>query len=477
MARKFSIYDTFEYKGYWWIPNNPNQKVAGILTFSEDGINLELFNTLNPDRTNFGMETDKFQIVLGICEGSKEITLYDGFETRFKMSGIISTKLTFNKMLIGKHFNSKEEMNFSSISINYSYIEEWMRFNPFHDQHVFDDGPRIKSVGTVYTFPPVFEEDIESINAKIKAGYHFNTSGELYKTKIFQHTGSLQVFPYENKNLEWFIEVMEELQNLLTLLMNRAVYPKYIELKGETIDLERGIKESITLYVLPMDEFRESKVRVSELFINFRKIEGIIGKVLNNWFSFEDKSSKIIYLRSLYDSGMDWESKFLNYAKSIESFHRNTSGNTGKFVSDEEYEPLKNAMLDSLPSDIDVSFKQKLESTLKYAHHHGFERRIREIFKSIDGELFKMIFDSNRHMRKFAENMTRTRDYYTHYGDKPVILFKDWGLFFANIRLHVILFFHFCKQLGISDEIIRTSIEEDYQLTHSLSMAKKELFD
>ncbi|WP_405158530.1 hypothetical protein [Paenibacillus sp. FSL H8-0283] len=70
----------------------------------------------------------------------------------------------------------------------------------------------------------------------------------------------------------------------------------------------------------------------------------------------------------MYDAGADWETKFLNYAKVIVRYHRETSGGTGKFLSDTDYEPIKGIMLESIPANIERGFRSKLASILAYAY-------------------------------------------------------------------------------------------------------------
>jgi ApeA N-terminal domain 1 len=473
MAKKFSIYDEFEIRGYWFLPSNPENQIAGILKYGLDGIDLQLFGTFTEKGIYVG-ETDKFDIVLGITEEG-EITLHDGFQIRMKMTRITSTQLTFNKMLIGKHFSKKEEMQFHSADINYSNLEDWMGHNPFSDDLVMEEG-KLTQAGMTYTFPSVFEAEVESIGATIKAGYRFNTSSELYRKKTFEHTSSLRIFPDDSQGLEWFLNITSELQNMLTLLMDRPVYPKRIIAKGGLLNKEKDIREKIEIFILPMREFQEKNIRLTDRYISFHLIKDNITTVLSNWFADEEmKSSRRIFLRNLYSESLDWENKFLDYAKSIESFHRDTSGDAGKFVPDETYKPIKQQMIEAVPADIDNNLKQKLNSTLKYAHHFGFERRVRETLVQLPAALRDLMFEDARKLKAFAGDVTKTRDYYTHIGEVPDYYYKEWGLFFANKRMHTVLYYQFCNRLGIGKDILDTVIMQNDSLVQWLKTAKQEL--
>lgn len=473
MSKNLGIYDHFEIRGYWWLPSHPEHQIAGILNFGLEGINLELFGTLTKGNL-FEEQTDKFNFVLGRTEEG-DITLLNGYQTKMKMSEIMSTQLTFNQMLIGKHFVNKEEMHFHSAYINYSYMEEWMGHHPFSEEHVTEEGI-LTQAGMTYTFPPVFEAVVEPIGATIKAGYHFNTSGEMYKKKTYEHSGSLNVIPNEKQGLDWFLDITEELQNMMTLFMNRPVYPKRITAKGEFINEKLNLREKIQIFVLPIRDFQEKSIRLSDRYITYHLIKDDIENILTNWFGDKGiKSSLRIFLRNVYSLNLDWENQFLDYAKSIESFHRDINGDEGKFVTDEAYKTIKQKMVESIPDDTDKDLKNKLVATLKYAHHYGFQIRVRETLLQLHSDLQSVMFDDVKKLKGFAVDVTNTRDYYTHIGEVPDYYFKEWTLYFANKRMHTILFYHLCKRLGIVDDILLPVILQNDWLVNWLENAKQEL--
>lgn len=38
--------EAFEFRGLWWLPEQPKERVAGVLTFSQDEASLELIGLL-----------------------------------------------------------------------------------------------------------------------------------------------------------------------------------------------------------------------------------------------------------------------------------------------------------------------------------------------------------------------------------------------------------------------------------------------
>lgn len=475
MAKDLTMYEKFQFRGFWWTSDNANNRIAGILTYDLDGIYLELFGDFSEELRSLKSNNNTYKFILGITECGKKITLHDGFQVKFKMAGYATTKLSFNQMLMGKLFTSTEEMIFHSASTNYSYLEEWMAYDPFDDEMELDNG-KLKKFGISYKFPPLFETNVESIQAKVKAGYNFRTDSKLYKSKTFQHKGYLDILPYKNQSLEWFLNHIEEIQDFLTLLTNRPVYPKEIRFKGEVINKETQQREKVQLFLLPSKNFSEDKISPFEIFVDYQMIKNEFNEVLNNWFKDEKAApSRMIYLENTYNKAADWNFYFLNYAKSMESFHRDTAEELGQFANNDEYEIIKQAMLDAIPKGTNTDLKNKLNSTLKYAHHHGFERRVRDTLKGLEERLINLTFSDLKKIKGFAGDIRTTRDYYTHFGDKPSYYFKDWDLFFANIRMKMTLFYCFCTRLEISGETIVSVITSDNNLVTRLKTAQQRL--
>ena len=63
MSKTINLDEKLECKGYWWLPNNPNETVAGVLTYIPDEkILLELIGAFDSKKdlsTHFLMKTLK----------------------------------------------------------------------------------------------------------------------------------------------------------------------------------------------------------------------------------------------------------------------------------------------------------------------------------------------------------------------------------------------------------------------------------
>jgi hypothetical protein len=460
-AKDLYINDSFEIKGDWYIPNSEKSKVSGILTFNEKGIYLDLYGSFSRDSL-ISMKNNKYDFLHGVCEDSILITLHDGFEIQHKFGIIETTRLTFNFLFIGKHFNNIDELMFYSIDIKYTYLEEWFD-NRVFDQ-AFPKGGKLKGYTVSYNPPQdIFVVEIPSINAIIKGGYYFSTkAGDHDLTLIHQNCISIVPKGEEKNSFKWFTEKENKLKGLLTFLMNRPIFEKQIIAKGE---YQERYKTRERIYIFPSKglNLKEKKIHHSEVFITLKDIGSSLEDVINNWFNNKIEPTIENYIRTLYNGNSDTVTVFLNYTKALESFHRETSENS-QYVTNSQFNKLRSKMIKAIEDEIDTEFKDKLRGALSYAHHYEFGKRLMHCFEDIDNEIKEIIFHEHN-IDLLANRIKQSRNYYTHFGKKQEgVIEEGFDLYFANILLKTVLFYWIAKELSFTDEFLKRSLDDDYNL-------------
>lgn len=101
-----------EYKGYWFLPSYPENKVAGVLTYyPNEKIELELLGCFGEYSWNIFNESDHEDIIYGKTADNKEITLIDNYRSlKINFSADFPiVRYTCNYMVIGKHVKGLDE--------------------------------------------------------------------------------------------------------------------------------------------------------------------------------------------------------------------------------------------------------------------------------------------------------------------------------------------------------------------------------
>jgi hypothetical protein len=96
-------------------------------------------------------------------------------------------------------------------------------------------------------------------------------------------------------------------------------------------------------------------------------------------------------------------------------------------------------------------------------------KRLRELLCSLEDETTKLIADSPG---KFAEDVTATRNYLTHYSSElQAQAFKGGELYAAYLRLRALLTIILFKELGLEEKDIRALLANSHaRLAESIKM-------
>src|SRR6266540_2513351 len=108
---------SFELKGYWWLPETPENQVSGTLSFlPSELVSLELMGSLikldnpNPRREDFINPS----IILGVSLQGQPVTIAKCTQVQSTGSlvGISTSKFTGYFAYIGVHFSTEAQIKF-----------------------------------------------------------------------------------------------------------------------------------------------------------------------------------------------------------------------------------------------------------------------------------------------------------------------------------------------------------------------------
>lgn len=365
-------------------------------------------------------------------------------------------------MIVGKHINSLDNFLLTNLTITLTNLESWLKYHPFEVDYT-EETQICKVIKE-----PLVEVFVKEINATIKSNYQIISNYEIYKGVAYKYTPELKIVSKEPKSLKWFEKIANSLKNLLSILMNNAVFIESISFK------EQENHRPIQVYTYPFKNYRKEKINGSQgLNFDLPKINGDIEKILNNWFESKIETSHQNYIKNIFDSNtLILEDIFLNYAKAIESFHRDLSSESGKFVEDVEYKKIVEKMICSIKGEADTNLISKLQGTLKYANEYGFQRRIKEVLRMLPDDVKKLVL-AGQSIKDMADQIRNNRDYYTHFGEKPIDYYSLEQLQFINARLKVVVIYSFLNDLGIPKDLIIKGIMEEYSYLGKLEMNKE----
>jgi hypothetical protein len=148
------------------------------------------------------------------------------------------------------------------------------------------------------------------------------------------------------------------------------------------------------------------------------------------------------------------ESVFLSLIQALETYSRATMD--AKYVTPEEYQKIAAALNAGIPADTPSSLKQSLKSRIKYGNEYSLRKRLEGILSSLDTETVKLVCPNHTKLR---DSLVETRNYLTHYTEElKENAIHGPGLFYANLRMKLLLTILLCKEVGVNEESIRKAL-------------------
>lgn len=470
MARpSYTLTDNFELKGIWWLPQKPDLQISGILSFdNESKFSLELLGSFRGLHSLGGHDLFQPEIVLGISDSGHICTLYRNIETsqQFNFPGIQKSIIEAQYLFIGKHFQTPDDITFSSLKASFTNLENWLTIRPFSLE--IPDNKENKDWKLVHKWPTEFKAQLAELEISIESTHEFNTDGNLITDAIWKSKAFLQITPNNPKNFKWYLEMMHDLGNLFTLLIGETTFIKQVIALGDEVQVgpDKTIRENIELF------FAQRKVRISkevhpfEMILPFPRISEQIANVLSLWFTNACRLRTVydLFFGTFYNPDMYLEFQFLSLMQALESFHRVTK--SGKYLNDNDWSPFRETLANAIPAELESGHKESLKGRIKYGNEYSLRKRIGELLENLDKETVSLLSPTEKY---FTGILVDTRNYLTHYDDDlKYVALKNEDLYWANQRLRILITLLLLKEIGIQEKLILDSMKENNKIRQVL---------
>ena len=453
----------FKLEGNWWLPETPNKKVHGSLTFDpEDGLVLRFFGHIGEDPAPGVVFIDYHQIIHGETTEHEDVTLYrcNMDEHNAGPLGENSFKPIF--MLGGILCNSGELMKFDAITLTFPGLESWLGESPF--SRARDEGYQVIK----YKDVEHFQFDLPSVGASISSR-NWMTLGSSVASGWEESIEANPFLKFQFKNamsIDEFYRLIIQIENLFTLMLRQPIASRKIFLWDATLAEEKAVDEQgrpiqrKAELVFPQRGFeKERRLRRHDILVKKAHIPtDALSSLFDIWFGNYDKMSPAysLFFAGVYKPDLYVEFQFLALAQAVESFHRITQG--GTFVDDKEYDEFAKAIRAAMPVGTSSDLKQSFEEKIKYGNEVTLRRRIRELINGLPKELRPFFPDNEREM---VLAIVRLRNDLTHPDDKTPSL-NISKISRGSQILKVLLTIHLLLELKLPARQIHKAIDDAY---------------
>lgn len=395
--------NNIQHKGEWWIPENPDKKISGFLTFSqESGGKLNLIGSFKDIEGRSAVENDSYPVVLGVTTDGKYITLQSSFETNYSFTTAMTqeTSLYVNYIYVGIHLPEESYFSFNKIQAKFTYLYDWVGVSGISRESLGGGS------GFQMSYTPPEDITIRTENGKIDITFGANIKSN-YDISSINEQASIFI---ESNNEISFSEISQNylfpIRSLINLGTTKAnfieeLYFFLAEYPTNPIAVyyaQKFYKPKSKDYLLPLD-----------MLFTLGDIYEDLENRINNWISISQEISSVLHLldRVRISSDMFLELKFLSIAQAVETYHRTRKNNN--FLPADEHKTRVEEILGYIPEKYKELVKRKIDQN---------EKSLLVRFDELAAEKADIMLPIVHDIEKFNKKARDSRNYYTHYGKK-----------------------------------------------------------
>lgn len=432
-----------EYKGYWWLPSDPDNRVAGVLTYyPNEKIVLELLGCFGEYSLAILTGKDEEDIIYGKTAESKEITLINNIRSlslNFSADFPI-VRYTCNYMVIGKHVEGLDEKCSYWATARIPELSNWCQPEAITTTMFFDKNHN--STMTNLSFSTKFRSRKDIINnvevnenttVKIKKGVRYN--GDHFAPEVEQYS-YLEIRKKGKTSIKEIVSDIFKFEQFLSLATLSIVKSSKITLHDKsTYQQEGGTRFYREIHFI--HAFRERnnlQSAESKMFRNlfdYSTIKDVYPEIISKWYNEPIELAPIRYhlISSLEKKQLYGSVDFLIVIQALEGFCRR--------------------------------FRSK-----KYRKTHGLpERDYSDLFAMMGSLLDE--FGNIELIQKCKidkEAVVDSRNYYSHFmpKDKDSKALDGYELYKLTMRLRVLLVCCVLSLYGFDNSRINEIMKESH---------------
>jgi hypothetical protein len=435
--------------GEWFLPENPGRTIPGRLRYTPDHSELELHEAFRPVRGAFRVgDAEAYPLVHGATTDGDRITLFGaqraGFAINFGSAGLRGPeRLLSTRLVVGAPLPT--DFTYPEVSFRVPGLQVWLSRQVVEQS--FDTETDGGGMTARYRVSGLPEEKmrVETINATLGWGIHSRHSSTPTTVSV-EASGWVRVRPHEPRPIEWFLEQLQKISTLLSLLAGSGMSPDCI---NASVDESRHV---VSVMVPLRDAKYCSFTTLHDFYMPRGNMEAELADIVGNWFDVYPKVDTPSRLAtSVLTSDKLWlHVEFLSLMQALEGFHRALY--EGVYLSKSEYASVEATLNAAIPPVLGTDHKKSLRSRIHYGYQVSLAKRLGELASRLSSPIRQLIFGADG---KLPRHWIDTRNYYTHWDEELRAGVLDGeGLYYANVRMRMFLRVLYLNLISIPDTAI-----------------------
>ncbi|MEM9420753.1 MAG: HEPN domain-containing protein [Planctomycetota bacterium] len=397
-----------QYERFWWMPQTPNDRLVGELTYKADGkITLALrgetrkpkVNTLAEALQYESDQSESIKIIHGETLSGKPISLFRSFTTNYSpFRGPIHGKITANTGLIGCHLVDEDEPNLISCQFELANLDAWV----YPKQKAFSSKMDQKNGKLTYATrykPP--KDILVSINdtttLKIESHLLFSESAHPNNSVKLEKTTTAALKHETKTTISTLYAGMTKFLHLFELLCGHPSQIRKVWMTYQDAESNKARCEFLASHHAASN--LNDELNVYDMLFSHRDIQRRFPSITKKWFNLYDsyRNPLGVHFAEIRRPSDFVEQQFLNQVRAIEGIHRQMYLN-----KDYELPPaaFKNKVL-TLTQNMSKRDAVWIKQKLQHANQTSLRKRLLQITE-INPDLSALIIGNTQLFAKLV---------------------------------------------------------------------------
>lgn len=290
--------EAFEFKGYWWRPDDPDNKVAGVLTYKPgESIILELIGTFDRGNDAVVAFLNKAEegIIHGVLGNAKKVTLVKCYPSgSVNMSSFFPIiRYTCIYCFIGRHYGGLEDEGRFRMAVHFPELSYWCHPGMLRETYLDDKEKKGQIISL--TFEAIVGgktvEEVElddGFKIQLKAGANFNGDHAMLNNGIGQSSW-LEISHNEKISFNKLLSRVYQFEEFLSLATMRVVEASEMSIYDEDYyqEYDSGDKHYHSIYFFSNHWRGKDTEKVDDIrfLFGFDAIKDRFGEIMRAWYA------------------------------------------------------------------------------------------------------------------------------------------------------------------------------------------------
>lgn len=371
------VLNEWRVSGVWWVPGAADQRSTGILVYdpAKGAQLIDVVGPLAPAEPQLGPGPE---VILGYDHSGARFTCvqsyYCGHQTN--QANLNVARMDVELVLKGRHFNTREEIQFRRFQCDYSNLHAWLfGLLPFRVSYPDDTAISIE----------LLRGDLWDVT--IGQGPRLRSS--------YSRTGHTSAHPDQEFTLRHLDSLWASYEigvTVETFCKHQRIFRTLIDLLGHCQLQVAAVKAGLTTAGTDTEIFYHSYFARNtrrdadrdRMPVRYREIQQRFNHIVGIWFELFPRINSIVSLYFLgeHSPGLTMENLFLGVLQAVEAFHRTFY--SGIYMPADQYEQqVRPVLANAIPAGLDAAFRQSLIARLRFAYEHSLRNRLRELIATL----------------------------------------------------------------------------------------------